>query len=162
MIPLNIASRKSSKEDKQIYHLVIAHQERLDFDQICKLIAERTTLSEHEVEFALSELQDIIIENLTIGRGVELGRLGRLEPSINVKSVDNMLIIQADNYFVGNIKFDSDGLPITSKEDKNYHGFGIQSIKLLVEKYNGTLTTYVSDEIFHLNILFNLNNVQNK
>ena len=82
--------------------------------------------------------------------------------NIVVKSVDNMLIIQADNYFVGNIKFDSDGLPITSKEDKNYHGFGIQSIKLLVEKYNGTLTTYVSDEIFHLNILFNLNNVQNK
>lgn len=90
MIPLNIASRKSPNEDKTIYHLVIAHQERLDFEQMCKLIAERTTLSEHEVEFALSELQDIIIENLKIGRGVELGRLGRIEPSINVKSVDNI------------------------------------------------------------------------
>lgn len=90
MVPLNIASRKSTKEDKVVYHLVIARQERLDFEQISKLIAERTTLSEYEVEFTLSELQDIIIENLQLGRGIELGRLGCIEPSINVKSVDNI------------------------------------------------------------------------
>ena len=82
--------------------------------------------------------------------------------NIIVKVIDNMLIIQEDNYFVGNISFDEDGLPITSKMDKDYHGFGIQSIKLLVEKYKGVLTTYVNDDVFHLNILFNLNNLQNK
>ena len=90
MIPLNIASRKSTKEDKVVYHLVIARQERLDFEQMSKLIAERTTLSEYEVEFTLSELQDIIIENLQLGRGIELGRLGCIEPSINVTAVDNI------------------------------------------------------------------------
>lgn len=88
MIPLNIASRKSTKEDKVVYHLVIARQERLDFEQMSKLIAERTTLSEYEVEFTLSELQDIIIENLQLGRGIELGRLGCIEPSINVTAVE--------------------------------------------------------------------------
>ena len=82
--------------------------------------------------------------------------------NIVVKVVDNMLIIQQDNYYTGKIKFDDEGLPITSKEDKNYHGFGIQSMKLIVDKYNGTLTTYVNDDVFHLNILFNLKNVQNK
>lgn len=82
--------------------------------------------------------------------------------NIIVKVIDNMLIIQEDNYFVGNISFDEDGLPITSKMDKDYHGFGIQSIKLLVEKYNGVLTTYINNDVFHLNILFNLNNIQNK
>ncbi|MBO5711723.1 MAG: sensor histidine kinase [Acholeplasmatales bacterium] len=81
--------------------------------------------------------------------------------NIVVKVVDNMLIIQQDNYYTGKIKFDDEGLPITSKEDKNYHGFGIQSMKLIVDKYNGTLTTYVNDDVFHLNILFNLKNVQN-
>lgn len=90
MIPLNIASRKSTKEDKVVYHLVIARQERLDFEQMSKLIAERTTLSEYEVEFTLSELQSIIIENLQLGRGIELGRLGCIEPSINVTAVDNI------------------------------------------------------------------------
>ena len=88
MIPLNIASRKSTKEDKVVYHLVIARQERLDFEQMSKLIAERTTLSEYEVEFTLSELQNIIIENLQLGRGIELGRLGCIEPSINVTAVE--------------------------------------------------------------------------
>jgi hypothetical protein len=82
--------------------------------------------------------------------------------NIVVKVVDNMLIIQQDNYYTGKIKFDDEGLPITSKEDKNYHGFGIQSMKLIVDKYNGTLTTYVNGDVFHLNILFNLKNVQNK
>ena len=73
--------------------------------------------------------------------------------NITVKVIDGMLIIQEYNYFVGNVNFDSDGLPITIKEDKNYHGFGVQSIKLLVEKYDGVFTTYVSDDVFHLNIL---------
>jgi sensor histidine kinase regulating citrate/malate metabolism len=82
--------------------------------------------------------------------------------NIIVKMVDNMLIIQEENYYDGNINFDDDGLPITSKEDKDYHGFGIQSIKLLVEKYHGVLTTFVNDDVFHLNILFNLHNIQNK
>ena len=83
--------------------------------------------------------------------------------NITVKCKDNLLLIQQDNYFDGNIMFDQEGLPITSKEDKNYHGFGIQSIKLLVEKYNGTMTTYTSLDVFHLNILFNLNDIlQNK
>lgn len=82
--------------------------------------------------------------------------------NIVVKVVDHMLIIQQDNYYTGKIKFDDEGLPITSKEDKNYHGFGIQSMKLIVDKYNGTLTTYVNGDVFQLNILFNLKNVQNK
>jgi hypothetical protein len=82
--------------------------------------------------------------------------------NIIVKMVDNMLIIQEENYYDGNINFDDDGLPITSKENKDYHGFGIQSIKLLVEKYHGVLTTFVNDDVFHLNILFNLHNIQNK
>lgn len=88
MIPLNIASRKSTKEDKVVYHLVIARQERLNFEQMSKLISERTTLSEYEVEFTLSELQNVIIENLQLGRGIELGRLGCIEPSINVTAVE--------------------------------------------------------------------------
>lgn len=80
--------------------------------------------------------------------------------NFTVKSKDNLIIIQQDNYYVGDINFDRDGLPLTSKDDKNYHGFGMQSIKLLVEKYNGTMTTYVNSDVYHLNILFNLNDIK--
>lgn len=92
MIPLGIVEKKiSDKGDlKTMYYLSVLRQERLDFDQMCELIAERTTLSAYEVEFVLSELQDIAIENLRIGRGIELGRLGCIEPSINVMAVENI------------------------------------------------------------------------
>lgn len=92
MIPLRIVEKKiSDKGDlKTMYYLSVLRQERLNFEEMCQLIAERTTLSAYEVEFVLSELQDIAIENLRIGRGVELGRLGCIEPSINVNAVETI------------------------------------------------------------------------
>ena len=47
-----------------------------------------------------------------------------------------------------------DGLPQTTKGDTQWHGFGMQSIKMIVQKYGGELSAYVVDDIFHLSILF--------
>lgn len=77
-----------------------------------------------------------------------------------VKSRENMLIIQQENYFEGEIKFEND-LPVTSKKDKNYHGFGMKSIELIAHKYGGEMTCRAEDNIFHLNILFFGNDEQN-
>lgn len=91
MIPLEITSRKARNEDdKEVYHLVLPGRARLEFDKMCQLISERTTLNAYEVEFVLSVLQDVAIENLQLGRGIELGRLGCIEPSLNAKAVDNI------------------------------------------------------------------------
>ncbi|MBQ7655701.1 MAG: GHKL domain-containing protein [Clostridia bacterium] len=49
-----------------------------------------------------------------------------------------------------------DGLPVTSKPDTDYHGFGMRSIRYLCEKYHGALTTGWEDGIFSLDILFPL------
>lgn len=73
-----------------------------------------------------------------------------------VKAQGNLLMIQADNYFDGALTF-RDGLPVTTKADKNYHGFGLRSIRMIVHKYDGTLTTYAEGDVFHLNILFGAN-----
>lgn len=73
-----------------------------------------------------------------------------------VKAQGNLLMIQADNYFDGTLTF-RDGLPVTTKADKNYHGFGLRSIRMIVHKYDGTLTTYAEGDVFHLNILFGAN-----
>ena len=73
-----------------------------------------------------------------------------------VKAQGNLLMIQEDNYFDGTLTF-RDGLPVTTKEDKNYHGFGMRSIRMIVQKYDGELTTYVDGDVFHLNILFGTN-----
>ena len=78
--------------------------------------------------------------------------------NVIVKSKGDLILLQSENFYTGELTFEN-GLPITTKNDKNYHGFGMQSIRMIVEKYNGTMTTFASDNIFHLNILFNLQDV---
>lgn len=70
-----------------------------------------------------------------------------------IKTKNDLLILQEENYFKGKLDF-RDGLPVTTKEDKNYHGFGSRSIRMIARKYGGELTTFVTGDVFHLNILF--------
>ena len=47
-----------------------------------------------------------------------------------------------------------DGLPVTDKSDKMNHGYGMKSIKQIVEKYNGNLQISADDNIYRLEIMF--------
>ena len=67
----------------------------------------------------------------------------------------HFLILRCDNYFTHKLTF-SDGLPVTSKSDKAYHGFGLKSIRMILEKYHGTLSITTEDDIFHLYIMIPL------
>lgn len=49
-----------------------------------------------------------------------------------------------------------DGEPVTSKADKENHGFGIRSMRQITERYGGIFSVKVEDGIFHLNITFPL------
>lgn len=78
--------------------------------------------------------------------------------NVVIKAKNDMLIVQEDNYFDGELTF-REGLPRTTKQDINYHGFGMKSIRMIAHKYDGELTAYVTDDVFHLNILFSLKKV---
>ena len=73
--------------------------------------------------------------------------------NLSVKAVNNMLFIQSENYYTGELDF-KDGLPQTTKEDADWHGFGLKSIKMIVQKYGGELTMHAEGGVFHLSILF--------
>ena len=73
--------------------------------------------------------------------------------SLSVKSVNNMLFIQSENYYTGKLDF-IDGMPQTTKEDADWHGFGLKSIKMIVQKYGGEVSMHAKDGVFHLSILF--------
>lgn len=47
-----------------------------------------------------------------------------------------------------------EGLPVTTKEDDIYHGFGLRNMKYITEKYGGTMTASWEDQVFYLDILF--------
>ena len=75
--------------------------------------------------------------------------------SVTTSQKANFLLLQFQNYFDGGLKF-TDGLPQTTKEDIEYHGFGIKSIRSIVEKYEGSIRINSENQIFKLDILFPL------
>lgn len=72
--------------------------------------------------------------------------------SLNVSVKGRVLVIHVDNYCGEKVTF-RDGLPETTKGDKDNHGFGMLSIRYITEKYGGTLHAFLLDDMFHLNIL---------
>ena len=48
----------------------------------------------------------------------------------------------------------ADGLPVTTKSDTDYHGYGMRSMRYLCEKYDGALNAAWEDGIFSLDMLF--------
>lgn len=73
--------------------------------------------------------------------------------SLKVSKRGSYTIISIENYCSEQINFEN-GLPKTSKIDKNYHGFGMKSIRSIVEKYDGNMVVKHEDSIFFLNLLF--------
>ncbi len=64
----------------------------------------------------------------------------------------NMVSIHVENTFENKIRF-SDGFPVTSKGDTDYHGFGLKSINMIAEKYNGEMALSTKNHTFHLNLI---------
>lgn len=75
---------------------------------------------------------------------------GRKVISISEIKRDKLVNIRIENYYDGTIVFE-DGLPVTRK-DKNYHGFGMKSMKLIAEKYGGQIGASINGDIFRLDI----------
>ena len=66
---------------------------------------------------------------------------------------NNVLLVHIENRCVAPPEFE-DGMPVTSKADKDFHGFGVRSIRYIAEKYGGRVRYSASDGKFELDILF--------
>ena len=73
--------------------------------------------------------------------------------SISVRSEGDLVSINSHNYYSGQLQI-QDGLPLTTKKDTRFHGFGVKSMVMIVEKYGGNISFSAKDQIFNLNILF--------
>lgn len=72
--------------------------------------------------------------------------------SLTICAVGDFLSIQINNYCEDNVVF-TDGLPMTTKHNKDYHGFGMKSMQHLAKKYGGSMATSIADNMFTLQIL---------
>lgn len=76
--------------------------------------------------------------------------------SLIVQRIGDMASIHVENLFDGELRLGEDGLPLTSKGDLINHGFGMRSMRQIVESYGGTFATRVDGDAFMLDALIPL------
>lgn len=72
---------------------------------------------------------------------------------LNIRSASDMLVVNVNNYYAGKLLMGKDGFPVTTKKDKDYHGYGMKSIRMIVEKYDGDITVTAKDGVFDVDII---------
>lgn len=73
--------------------------------------------------------------------------------NISIKRSGKFLSAHIDNCTENKITM-VNGLPVTDKQERCFHGFGTKSIKAIVDKYNGDLSFSVENGVFNMNIMF--------
>lgn len=71
---------------------------------------------------------------------------------MTVRANKGMVVVHIENPYDGSLRF-RDGLPQTIKSDKRYHGFGMQSMRMVAEQYGGVLSVKADDQTFALNVV---------
>ena len=74
---------------------------------------------------------------------------------VKIFAEKKLLFIQTENPFLGSLEF-SEGLPRTTTGDDFNHGFGMSSIRIVAEKYGGSVNTRAQDGVFYLNVVLPL------
>lgn len=75
---------------------------------------------------------------------------------VTVSQMKSFVIIGVENYFEGNIDSWEEETPVT-KKDSRFHGYGIKSIKYVVNRYRGVVKISARNQWFELKILIPTN-----
>ena len=73
--------------------------------------------------------------------------------NLSVRAVNGFPTVSTSNCLAEPLVFD-DGLPQTTKANRDLHGYGMKSIRLVCKKYNGEMTVTARDGMFDVNIVF--------
>ena len=69
-----------------------------------------------------------------------------------VHTKKDFLVVRCENYCPETLEF-QDGLPVTTKADSAYHGYGIKSIRRAAGKYGGAVTVHSGGEWFEITVI---------
>ena len=84
---------------------------------------------------------------------------GEKKITLEVKRTNDILSIIIENTKQNHVVCENEKF-VSSKADKHNHGFGVENIKMAVEKYNGIVSIDYTDTIFTLAISIPLLNEQ--
>lgn len=164
---VNDEERQSYIEEAQksiMFYQQLVHS---DNDVINTILAEKGLLcNEKEINLSCSidsiDLNFIHVADLyaILGNAIDnaIEYVDKLEYSdlriinLRIHKQNSFLSIQINNPYLGP-NLDHGILPITTKADISNHGYGLKSIKYLVEHYNGWLEISTGDSLFTLQIM---------
>lgn len=113
------------------------------------LLPEELSIEDVELCSLLSNLLENALNGSVTEKNIELR-------NIFIKAIfnDNQLVISVENNFFGEILIEN-GIPVT-KRNTDYHGYGIQSIIDITEKYDGIYSFETEKEMFCIKILLHI------
>lgn len=74
---------------------------------------------------------------------------------VTVSKQKNFLILRFENYYEEALQY-KEGKLVTTKKDKEYHGYGLKSIRYTVNKYDGAVSIDTKENWFDLKILISM------
>ena len=87
------------------------------------------------IDNAIDACKDVPVENRII--------------SFNIRQKDNQIVIDSCNYFEGSRNI-QDGVMETTKKNKAHHGYGLKSIKMIVEQNKGSMNIHTENNMFFM------------
>lgn len=71
---------------------------------------------------------------------------------VTVSKQKQFLILRFENYCKETLQY-QEGTPVTTKKEKEFHGYGLKSIQYTVNKYDGAVSMNLEDNWFELKVL---------
>lgn len=71
---------------------------------------------------------------------------------VTVSKQRQFLILRFENYCEETLQY-QEGTPVTTKKEKEFHGYGLKSIQYTVNKYEGAVSVNLEDNWFELKVL---------
>lgn len=79
--------------------------------------------------------------------------------SLYIRTQGDLAHIHIENPYAGTVAM-RNGLPVTSKKDQDYHGYGTLSIRTIAEQYGGGMTINTADGLFQVDVVLCANAVR--
>lgn len=123
-------------KDREIQVSCVADGSQMDFIETIDLYAILGNAMDNAIE-AVSKFQES----------------EKRQIDVMIYRQQNFLVMNFINPMENKLEYDEDELPITTKGDRQYHGFGLRSMRHFVKKYDGYLHIAEKDGCFSLKIM---------
>lgn len=120
---------------------------------VLTVVADGTLLHEIHV-MDLCTIFGNALDN-AIEHEVQIEDVEKRKIRVTVSQKNKFVCIVVENYFEGEMD-DSGHLPQTTKKDKEYHGYGLKSIRHAVQKYGGYINVHGEGHWFRLEMIIPL------